>query len=126
MKWLTLTQIGHRARSEKGALEVSYEIWNQRYQATAKEYRQARKDNKIGLGYNYCGLCRQYWPYCKDECPLGKADMRCGYHRSIYTRARKALDKWVEHPTVSNWWDWKRAAKALRDKLKELMVEQGS
>lgn len=125
MKWLTLTEIGRRARSKKGALEVSYEIWNQRYQATAKEYRQALKDDKIRLGCAYCGLCRRYWPNC-DECPLGKSDRRCSNLDSIYSQARIALDKWVKNPTVNNWWAQKRAARAFRDKLKELMVEQGS
>jgi len=122
MKWLTLTEIGHRSRSKKGALKVSYEIWNQRYQATAKEYRQALKEGKIELGMAYCGLCRRYWPFC-DNCPLGKPDMKCYLSRSLYNRARLALNKWEKTPTVSNWWAWKRAAKALRDKLKELMAE---
>ena len=76
MKWLTLTEIGRRARSKKGALEVSYEIWNQRYQATAKEYRQAIKNGKPELGYEYCGLCRLYHCSC-DSCPLGKSDIDC-------------------------------------------------
>ncbi len=124
MKWLTLTEIGRRARSKKGALKVSYEIWNQRYQATAKEQRQALKDGKVGLGCEYCGLCRYYWPCCNTKCPLGKSDsdIECVKTFSLYSQARMALDKWREgQPTNSNWWAWKRAAKALRDKLKELM-----
>ena len=59
MKWLTLTEIGRRARSKKGALEVSYEHWNQLYNATAKELRA--EIDKVGqeLYYTaYCGLCR--------------------------------------------------------------------
>ena len=121
MKWLTLTEIGRRARSKKGALEVSYEIWNQRYQATAKEQRQACKERKAGLGCNYCGLCRRYWPYCMTKCPLGKADTECTKALSLYSQGRMALDNWIRESTSSNWHAWKRAAKALRDKLKELM-----
>ncbi len=122
MKWLTLTKIGRRARSKKGALKVSYEIWNQRYQATAKETRQILKEGKIELGCDYCGLCRYYHAGVGcDKCPLGKSDMRCYNGFSIYFRARVALDKWRKQPTSSNWWAWKKASKALRDKLKELM-----
>ena len=121
MKWLTLTEIDRRARSKKGALEVSYEIWNQRYQATAKETRQILKDGKVRLGGDFCGLCRRHWPYCITKCPLGKADMSCGKYRSIYSQARIALYSWKKQSTNKSWRAWKRAAKALRDKLKELM-----
>lgn len=123
MKWLTLTEIGHRARSKKGALEVSYESWNQRYNATANELRQALKDGKIRFGCDYCGLCRHFWPHCENDCPLGKSDMCCVKIHSLYTQAWRAEENWRRTSTSSNWWAWKRTAKALRDKLKELMNE---
>jgi len=123
MKWLTLTEIDRRARSKKGALEVSYESWNQRYNATAKEFRQALKNDKIRFGHDFCGLCRRFWPACESDCPLGKFDRCCGKTHSLYGQAFRAAEKWEKKPTSSNWWAWKRAAKTLRDKLKELMNE---
>lgn len=120
MDWLTIEEIMARSKTAEGALKVSYEIWNQRYQATAKEYRQAIKEGKIELGYEYCGLCRCYDSSC-ESCPLGKSDKHCRIPKSLYHQAWRASDKWRIESKVSNWWVWKRAAKALRDKLKELM-----
>lgn len=120
MDWLTIEEIMARSKTAEGALKVSYEIWNQRYQATAKEYRQAIKDRKIEFGCVYCGLCLFYHPYC-GNCPLSKSGMACRIPKSPYHQAWRASDKWRIESKVRNWWVWKRAAKALRDKLKELM-----
>ena len=118
MKWLTLTEIGSKAKSKKGALEVSYEHWCQLYQATAKELRKAIKEKKVDIGTEHCGLCRYYHSKCLIECPLGTSNGSC-YNPggTFYAKARDEL----YHNNIQNWWAWKRAAKALRDKLKELM-----
>ena len=119
MKWLTLTEIGRRARSKKGALEVSYEHWCQLYQATAKELRKAIKEKKVDIGDDHCGLCRYYKSRCLD-CPLGVSNGSCyNPDGTFYAKARNEFFGRSLH----NWWAWKRAAKALRDKLKELMQE---
>ena len=122
MKWLTLTEIGRRARSKKGALEVSYEHWCQLYQATAKELRE-EYERTVGLldSSEYCGLCNHYvkkygerrkCQYCILQDTLG-----CG--NSLWGNADNALEDWLNKK--GDWHTWKRAAKALRDKLKELM-----
>ena len=119
MEWLTLTEIGRRARSEKGALEVSYEHWNQLYEAKADELRAAIKNEKVALDCDHCGLCRHYgWHGC-DRCPLEIADYPCRHPNSIYRKASIQFFFWESGN--KNWWVWKRAAKALRDKLKELL-----
>ena len=120
MKWLTLTEIGHRARSKKGALKVSYKHWNQLYQATAKELRKAY-EKKVDVNWDYCGLCRYYrisgGTNCR-FCPL--ISCRAG---SLYAKAVQQLAYWFNHNPKSDWLAWKRAAKAVRDKLKELMIK---
>ena len=117
MKWLTLTEIGRRARSKKGALEVSYEHWCQLYNATAKELRKAKRENKVDIGDDHCGLCRYYKSRCS-SCPLSASDSSC-YKTSgtLYSVTRDEF----RLRNLADWWAWKRAAKALRDKLKELM-----
>ena len=115
MKWLTLTEIGRRARSKKGALEVSYEHWCQLYQATAKELRQAYANDKVSIDCTHCGLCRYHLSGGCLTCPLFKADGTCvAFSDNLYSIARQKF-------LGSDWRAWKRAAKALRDKLKELM-----
>lgn len=114
MKWLTLTEIGRRARSKKGALEVSYEHWCQLYTATAKELRIKYNETD---GYiadaTYCGLCKYY----RSDCRI------CIFHEfcpsDLWMKAVVSLDNWVNRN--SDWHTWKRACKAVRDKLKELM-----
>ena len=114
MKWLTLTEIGRRAKNKKGALEVSYEHWCQLYQATAKELRKALDEYKVEADYSYCGLCRYCGDkVCRDFCPL----ISCS-KPSLFFTAWDQLGNWKEG---GDWQAWKRAAKALRDKLKELM-----
>ncbi len=117
MKWLTLTEIGRRARSKKGALEVSYEHWNQLYNATAKELRKAIKERKVDIENDHCGLCRYYNVRCF-RCPLGASNGSC--YASSGTLYAEVRDEFF-YNDIQNWWAWKRAAKALRDKLKKLM-----
>ena len=122
MKWLTLTEIGRRARSKKGALEVSYEHWCQLFSATAKELREKyeKTDGEIQRE-DYCGLCRYdtkryaYSGHCK-ACVF---DDFCEF--SLWGEANSALREWNYKANNINWRAWKRAAKAVRDKLKELM-----
>ena len=116
MKWLTLTEIGRRARSKKGALEVSYEHWCQLFSATASELRRGYIEGKVDIGNEHCGLCRYYNDIC-GKCLLCISDGCC--KKASGTLFTDARDEFLG----SNWWAWKRAAKALRDKLKELMQE---
>ncbi len=126
MKWLTIPQIKRRSKTAKGALKVSYEHWNQLYTATAKELRaKYRKDNYLILS-TYCGLCIYYkykfgrFTKC-EHCPLG-SERRCGLDENLWSIADDTLIEWIERS--GDWHEWKRACKALRDKLKELMEQE--
>jgi len=132
MRWLTISQIKRRSKTAKGALEVSYEHWNQLYTATAKELRAKYKRTK---GYiflsTHCGLCHYYKRvYGNDmkcsHCVLGKTTIyRCGYGGGIdlWRHVIDAFEDWKKGRC--NWRDWERTCKDLRDKLKELL-EQGT
>ena len=127
MKWLTKSQIKRRSKTAKDALKVSYEHWNQIYTATAKELREKyNKDSYLVLS-NYCGLCIYYtfmhgrFNKC-EKCPLSQGNIlkRCGGGDDLlWSIANGALSDWIEKK--GKWQEWKRACKALRDKLKELM-----
>ena len=123
MKWLTLTEIGRRARSKKGALEVSYEHWCQLYDATAKELRA--EINRIGYNLfyvEYCGLC-VYNIKVEENCYDCILYKYCVGGERLWWNAKEALINWYDEEKDGDWHTWKRAAKALRDKLKELMQE---
>ena len=119
MKWLTISQIKRRSKTAKGALKVSYEHWNQLYTATAKELRAEckRTDERLVRGM-YCGLCIYYkvgYSDCSD-CIL-EDFCEC----NLWATANSELMDWFYKEKESDWHAWKRACKALRDKLKELM-----
>jgi len=117
MKWLTLTEIGRRSRSKKGALEVSYEHWNQLYTATAKELRTEikRTGKQLSRGM-YCGLCN----YNRNRC-INCILRECGF---LWVTANSELLDWYNKEEDGDWHFWKRACKALRDKLKELIEQE--
>ena len=117
MKWLTISQIKRRSKTAKGALKVSCEHWCQLYDATAKELRAAYEKGKVKVTQDDCGLCELYFEDACDGCPLGD----CSHPRTLYRKARWALDDWLSYKEDKNWQDWKRACKALRDKLGELL-----
>ncbi|GAH15156.1 unnamed protein product [marine sediment metagenome] len=118
MKWLTLIEIGRRARSKRGALKVSYEHWCQLYDATAKELRAKHKETNSYIADDlYCGLCRYY----RHECTICIFHLFCPY--GLWDIAYDALEDWINGR--GDWHAWKRASKAVRDKLKEL-IEQGT
>lgn len=126
MKWLKISEIKRRSKTAKGALKVSYEHWNQLYMATAKELRAEyiRTKTYIILA-DSCGLCvyyrSKYGKYKKcNYCPL----RRCGAGEDLWTEANRALSDWIDETPLCNWHFWKRACKALRDKLKELMEQR--
>ena len=131
IRWLTIPQIKHRSKTAKGALKVSYEHWCQLYDATTKELRAKYKRTRGCISLStYCGLCLYYKRYygqtikC-DHCVLGK-DHRCGYGEDdldLWRTANDAMEDWIKGR--GDWHARKRAAEALRDKLKEL-IEQGS
>jgi len=120
MRWLTLTRIKRRSKTAKGALKVSYEHWCQLYDATAKELRVEfkRTDEDLIRG-DYCGLCtyykeKQHRGYCgncvfEDFCEV-----------SLWATANSELIDWYEKDE-GDWHSWKRACKAVRDKLKSLI-----
>lgn len=114
MKWLTLTEIRQRARSRRGALEVSWEHWNQLYNATAKELRaELKRTNENLHDGSHCGLCM----FFKSNCYICIFDDFCV--GDLWSEAKSALMNW--YCKKGNWQSWKRASKAVRDKLKELM-----
>jgi len=119
MQWLTIEQIKRRSVTAEGALEVSYEHWNQLYTATAKELREkiTETDGDI-IDIDYCGLCN----YREVSTVIDSCE-QCIFYKycpgGIYKIASVNLDEWYYRN--GNWYDWKRACKAVRDKLKELM-----
>lgn len=119
MKWLTISQIKRRSKTAKGALKVSYEHWNQLYTATAKELREALKEGKVCTSIEFCGLCQYRWPDCP-KCVLALSNYMCHSECSLFQTAATQLTIWL-NKKYHNWHTWKRACKALRDKLKELM-----
>ncbi len=125
MKWLTIPQIKRRSKTAKGALKVSHEHWNQLYTATAKELREERERTRWLVFSDYCGLCTYNGnKYGKSKCTKcifrgGKEDVfDCG--GGLWTKAEDVLSLWIEGKK-GDWHAWKRACKAVRDKLKELM-----
>lgn len=120
MKWLTQSQIARRAKNEKDALKVSYEHWDQLYTAKAKELRREYARTKGCIAdADYCGLCC-YRIYISNMCSSCIFNEYCPYD-GIWDDAYSALRDWINRK--GSWHIWKRASKAVRDKLKELMDE---
>ncbi len=118
MRWLTIPQIKRKSKTAKGALKVSHEHWNQLYTATAKELRaEYERTDEALVDADYCGLCnyksdnRLSCMDCvfRDYCP--------GY---LWISAYEAIEKWY-YRNSGDWHTWKRACKAVRDKLKSFM-----
>ncbi len=125
MKWLTIPQIKRRSKTAKGALKVSYEHWNQLYTATAKELRAKVKEVECELYYTeYCGLCSYYCGVIDNDLSCDDCILQgfCGGEDELWKIASTILESWIEG--VEDWHTWKRACKALRDKLKELMEKE--
>lgn len=115
MKWLTISQIKRRSKTAQGALKVSYKHWNQFYMATAKELRAEFKRTAECLAtVDYCGLC---WFYKKEDDCGG-----CVFedYFDLWSTANSELIDWY-NKDEGDWHAWKRASKAVRDKLRELM-----
>ena len=116
IEWLSLGEIEYRAKiyGEWGALEVSYEHWDQLYRAKADELLDAYEgtDEEI-TGKRYCGLCIRH--VC-DFCPF---NTWCG--DSLWSWANSAIMKWECERSRNSWLEWKKASKAVRDKLSELL-----
>jgi hypothetical protein len=120
MKWLTIPQIKRRSKTAKGALKVSYEHWCQLYDATAKELRaEYQKTEEELIDADYCGLCCYYGKY-GDKCNHCIFNQYCP--PGLWWSAFQAFNGWYEQ-TGGDWHSWKRACKAVRDKLKELMEQ---
>lgn len=117
MKWLTIKEIEAKSKTAEGALKVSYKHWCQLYTATQKELREAYDREKIYVTQNDCGLCVLYFYDDCLDCPL----KTCNSGRTLYRKAKNALNDWIF--SDGKWQAWKCAAKALRDKLKELTEE---
>lgn len=127
MKWLTISQIKRRSKTAKGALKVSYEHWCQLYDATAKELRaKLKKGSHLFLIFaDYCGLCVHH----SDKTGMNRNCTYCVFHpycprpkgNSLWGNACDALKPWYKKEQGASWHTWKRAAKAVRDKLKKLM-----
>ena len=121
MKWLTIPQIKRRSKTAKGALKVSHEHWCQLYDATAKELRAEykRTDGNFTLD-SHCGLCR----YHSNKNMANKKCYLCVFRlfcpSPVWANAYRALLRWY-NKTDGDFHRWKRACKAVRDKLKELM-----
>jgi len=117
MKWLKISEIKRRSKTAKGALKVSYEHWNQLYQATAKELRKEyeKTDGDISDA-DYCGLCKCR-EYIHGLCQSCIFDKYCPH--GIWKDAHLALKYWINGD--GDWRTWKRTSKAVRNKLKELM-----
>ncbi len=126
MQWLTIPQIKRRSKTAKGALKVSYEHWNQLYTATAKELRAALKEDCNINTSDYCGLCMYHTDkYRSRNCNRCVFTPYCPRPISspLWGKAADALRQWRYGNKLQNWYDWKRACKAVRDKLKSLIEE---
>lgn len=124
MKWLTISQIKRRSKTAKGALKVSYEHWNQLYTATAKELSEEYERTNAYLdSSDYCGLCNYYAKEYgeSNKCQYCPFAVNYGCGGDLWGDADEALCEWSEE--VGDWHTWKRACKAVRDKLKELMKQ---
>lgn len=126
MKWLTISEIKRRSKTAKGALKVSYEHWCQLYDATGKELRAEHERTKGWLVFSsHCGLCVYYGNKYGASLKCSKCIFRgeegeefdCG--GGLWNNVEYAESAWMEGN--GDWHTWKRACKALRDKLKELM-----
>ena len=122
MKWLTISQIKRRSKTAKGALKVSYEHWCQLYSATAKELREAYQ-NELSVDNEDCGLCIYYCHRHGNSMKCSYCPLKSCYLNTLYDVASRELDDWYDEEDNGDWHSWKRACKALRDKLKELMQE---
>lgn len=121
MKWLTIKQIEARSKTAEGALKVSYEHWNQLFMATAKELRAKVEEVGNDLHHTeYCGLCN-YYCYTGNDLSCDNCVLQgfCAGEGDLWNNAKNALRSW--YSDNGDWHTWKRACKALRDKLKELM-----
>ena len=114
MEWLTIGEIKARSKTAEGALEVSYEHWNQLCRATQKELRETYDSKKIHINEYDCGLCKYYFSDCK-RCPLKSCE-----ESTLYCKARNSFDDWMDGS--GTWKVWKQTSKAVRDKLKKLMI----
>jgi hypothetical protein len=120
MKWLTISQIKRRSKTAKGALKVSHEHWCQLYDATAKELRaEYKRTDEIIIKSNYCGLCTFHGRGSYKACGSCVFNDFCEF--DLWNRANNELNCWYDKESYGDWWNWKRACKAVRDKLKELM-----
>lgn len=116
MKWLTQKYIKTQAKkSERAAIKVSWEHWEQLATATEKELRKALWGSrpKVTIGRNYCSLCQRYIvaKECCDECPI--------YCFSTWTPVYHALYKWENGN--GRYSTFVKKARTMADKLKALL-----
>ena len=127
MKWLTISQIKRRSKTAKGALKVSYEHWCQLYDATSKELREEdKRTSGCFILDSHCGLCRYHSNKNMQDRKCSLCAFRLYCPQPVWGMAARALSRWRNRTIGNNhqkWHTWKRASKAVRDKLKELMQE---
>lgn len=112
IEWLTKEYIRQQGKkSKRAAIECSRDHWKQLWQATEKQLREAYKKNVVGIKGGYCSLCIRYYDYeawkCSHNCPLVCES------GSLWDVADDLFPK-------RHFSKWKKAAKALYEKLDEL------
>jgi len=115
IQWLTHKEIEYRAKTGGllGALEVSFEHWDQLCRARADELFELYEEEEGIIGKYYCGLCILY--VC-EICPFENWCID-----SLWSCAAQAIEEWscnrYSNRSRKRWLEWKKASKAVRNKL---------
>ena len=123
MKWITDEEATEAARTKKGAIAASLKKWDQLARATKQEMLDLDSDEPP------CALCKRYiWGNFKHaSCPLYK-ESECTRGRTTccaeYETAARTRMAWEDNEAPSNWRKWRKAARAMRDKIEALNMEK--
>ena len=122
MEFLTETQVKKAAaKSDKVALNCSIKHWWQLSQAKAKELLSLdKRTDGAHFGKEYCAVCVRNVCGACISCPVFTHTHILECNKTPFRTACSAYNKWQDHRTVSNWYAWKRAAKAEYEFLKSL------
>jgi hypothetical protein len=123
MNWLTSYEVCEYATTPRKALAITRKHWWQNRTATREEI-DAREEIDEQLsqseqltGSKLCGLC-QFYRRCKD-CPI---KINCSNKRSLWNKARKALQQYRKEGTAANFERWREAATTMHKNICSLEV----
>jgi hypothetical protein len=126
MKWITEQEVKEAARQGLvPALRWSYRHWCQICDASEEEYNRARDCGDVSVSDRFCALCKRYLKCgegTKEPCPLFTPP-----HRWPSRHCANSL--WIdvaEAEDDDNWPRLQQAARALRDRIFEVLMEHVS